>query len=102
MSSQNFAICYNASNSVKFAFINCFLKINNNVYCIVKQFEKKRALSLDIDIETHLDRFFMIGKKSTHFSIISFNTIINKCAILINSDLDEIFISRGVALKEHS
>ena len=68
----------------------------------MKQLDKKRSLSLDTDIETHLDRFFMIGKKSTNLTIISFNTIINKCAILINSDLNEIFISRGVALKEHS
>ena len=64
--------------------------------------EKKRALSFDTDIETHLDRFFLIGKKSKTFTIISFNTIINKCAIKMNSDLDEIFISREAVLKEHS
>ena len=44
----------------------------------------------------------MIGKLAEDFKIISFNSIINKCTILVNEHLDEIFISRCVALKEHS
>jgi hypothetical protein len=63
---------------------------------------KKRNLSSDIDIETHLDKFFLIGKLAEDFKIISFNSIINKCTILANENLDEIFISLCVALKEHS
>jgi hypothetical protein len=100
--SQNFAICYSSFNLVHFGYIKYFIKIHNKVYCIVKQFEKKRNLSTDIDLETHIDKFFMIGKLGEDCKIISFNSIINKCTILANENLDEIFISRCVALKEHS
>ena len=44
----------------------------------------------------------MIGKLTKNYKIINFNTIINKCTILTNEYLDEIFISRCVALKEQS
>ena len=87
---------------VHLGYIKFFIKIHGNVYCIVRQFEKKRNLSSDIDLETHLDNFFMKGKLAEGFKIISFNSIINKCTILVNENLAEIFISRCVALKEHS
>jgi hypothetical protein len=71
-------------------------------FCIVQNLSKKSRFSDDDEIETYLDNFFIIADLEENFSFINANQILNKCTILKNEVLNEIFVSRCSELKEHN
>ena len=99
--SQNYAICYDECN-VQFAFISNIVQFNGNIYCIIRKIAKKREFVQEVELEKELNNFFLIGQITNIYEIIPIHDILNKCTILDNQALGEIFISRCSALKEHS
>lgn len=100
---QNYAICYESQSNIKFGLIKNFLQINDdNIYCVIRNISKKSRFCDDEEIETYLNKFYLIGNLEETFSIINVEQIVNKCTLLKNSDLNEIFVSRCTELKEHN
>jgi hypothetical protein len=71
-------------------------------FCIDQNLSKKSRFSDDDEIETYLDNFFIIADLEENFSFTNANQILNKCTILKNEVLNEIFVSRCSKLKEHN
>jgi hypothetical protein len=100
---QNYGICYHQQGKIEFGLIKKFLQINNsNIFCVVQNLSKKSRFGDDDEIETYLDNFFIIADLEENFSFINVNQILNKCTILKNEVLNEIFVSRCSELKEHN
>ena len=82
-SSSNFALCYtNTSGKVEFGFALRFLKIDKQVYSIVKTAIKKRPFTCDMELQDTIDNFFLIGKMSDELKIIKIEQITNKACFL--------------------
>ena len=85
----------------KLGRVENFFEINNNIFCLVREFEKS---SFIIDKENNennkmLDSFFIMVKLSTSFNIVPIENIQRKC-ILINCDGNS-FLTYCVDLNEH-
>ena len=53
----------------------------------------------EVELEKELNNFFLIGQITNIYEIIPIHDILNKCTILDNQALGEIYISRCSALK---
>ena len=102
---QNYAICYHQQGKIEFGLIKKFWQVESNncsIFCVVQKLSKKNKLSEDDEIENYLDNFFLIANLEENYSFIHINKILNKCTILKNAELNEIFVSRCSELKEHN
>jgi hypothetical protein len=102
---QNYAICYHQQDKIEFGLIKKFFQVeidDRSIFCVVQKLSKKTEFSEDVEIENYLDKFFLIANIEESYSFIHINQILNKCTILKNAGLNEIFVSRCSELKEHN
>lgn len=97
--SQNYSILFKKNNLKQFGTINKIYQINQNYYCIVNEFIKKKNISSDAEIDKLATDFFLIASPTNRISIINMDDIIYKAVILLNDD--EVFFSLCNDLVEH-
>ena len=96
---QNFAVIFKKNSKQEFGLIHKFFFLNNIIYCLIKKITKTISFSNDLNTETLLNNFYILGKLCKEFELINIKDIIAKCTYTNNDEL--YFLSKCCDLNEH-